>query len=106
MRTEVFSIQYSVFSGLHPRTTHHASRTTFHASRFMHHLSRSTLPMTWLNNLFIFLAAFLAVFWEAAFNPVRHLLGAQVDLLPPIMVYASLTTGLGVVSLLALCGGL
>jgi len=62
--------------------------------------------MTWLNNLFIFLAAFLAVFWEAAFNPVRHLLGAQVDLLPPIMVYASLTTGLGVVSLLALCGGL
>src|SRR5205814_864722 len=62
--------------------------------------------MNWLNVIFIFVAAFLAVFWEAAFNPVRHLLGAQIDLLPPIMVYASLTEGIGVVSLLALCGGL
>ena len=35
-------------------------------------------------------AAFLAVFWEAAFGGVRHLLGAQIDLLPPLMVYAGL----------------
>ena len=62
--------------------------------------------MNWLNNILIFVAAFLAVFWEAAFNPVRHLLGAQVDLLPPIMVYASLTAGMTTVSLLALCSGL
>ena len=48
-------------------------------------------------------AAFLAVFWEAAFGGVRHLLGAQIDLLPPLMVYASLCTGLTTVALLALC---
>jgi hypothetical protein len=51
--------------------------------------------MTWLNTILIFVAAFLAVFWEAAFNPVRHLLGAQVDLLPPIMVYASYVADFG-----------
>ena len=62
--------------------------------------------MNWLNNILIFVAAFLAVFWEAAFNPVRHLLGAQVDLLPPIMVYASLTASFATVALLALCSGL
>ncbi len=46
-------------------------------------------------------AAFLAVFWEAAFGGVRHLLGAQMDLLPPLMVYASLCTGITTVTLLA-----
>jgi hypothetical protein len=64
------------------------------------------LPMNWINTLFILIAAFLAVFWEAAFNGFRHLLGAQIDLLPPLMVYASLSGGLGTVALLALCGGL
>ena len=46
------------------------------------------------------------MFWEAAFSGVRHLLGAQIDLLPPLMVYAGLCTGLTTVTLLALCGGL
>ena len=46
--------------------------------------------MNWLNTVFILGAAFLAVFWQAAFRGVRHVLGAQVDLLPPLMVYASL----------------
>ena len=62
--------------------------------------------MNWLNTVFILAAAFLAVFWEAAFGGVRHLLGAQIDLLPPLMVYASLCTGLTTVTLLAVCGGL
>ncbi len=62
--------------------------------------------MNWLNQLLILGAAFLAVFWETAFNGVRHLLGAQVDLLPPLMVYASLCAGLNTVVLLALLGGL
>ena len=34
------------------------------------------------------------MFWEAAFGGVRHLVGAQVDLLPPLMVYAGLCTGI------------
>ena len=48
--------------------------------------------MNWLEHILRSLsgAAFLAVFWEAAFRGVRHLLGAQVDLLPPLMVYAGL----------------
>ena len=62
--------------------------------------------MNWLNTAFVLGAAFLAVFWEAAFNGVRYLAGAQIDLLPPLMVYAGLCTGLTTVTLLALLGGL
>jgi cell shape-determining protein MreD len=62
--------------------------------------------MNWLHTLLVLGAAFLAVFWEAAFSGVRHLIGAQIDLLPPLMVYASLCTGLATVTLLAVCGGL
>ena len=62
--------------------------------------------MTWLTTALILLAAFLAVFWEAAFDLVRHALGAQVDLLPPLMVYASLCTGFKTFVALAVCGGL
>jgi rod shape-determining protein MreD len=62
--------------------------------------------MNWLNTILVLGAAFLAVFWEAAFSGLRHLLGAQVDLLPPLMVYAALCTSMTTVTLLALCGGL
>jgi len=62
--------------------------------------------MNWLSAILVLGTAFLAVFWEAAFGGVRHLLGAQVDLLPPLMVYASLCTGLTTITLLALFGGL
>ncbi len=62
--------------------------------------------MNVLNTILIFAAAFLAVFGEAVLPGVRHLLGAQVDLLPAIMVYAALNSNLAVVSLLAVCGGL
>jgi cell shape-determining protein MreD len=62
--------------------------------------------MSWLNTILILAAAFLAVFWEAAFDLVRHLFGAQIDLLPALMVYASLTARFETVCLLALFGGL
>ncbi len=62
--------------------------------------------MNWLNTALILGAAFLAVFWEAAFAGVRHVLGAQIDLLPPLIVYAALYTGTTTVALLAVCGGL
>jgi rod shape-determining protein MreD len=62
--------------------------------------------MNWLNTILVLGAAFLAVFWEAAFGGVRRVLGAQIDLLPPLMVYASLYTGLTTLVLLAVCGGL
>ena len=62
--------------------------------------------MNWLPTILLLGAAFLAVFWQAAFGGVRYLLGAQIDLLPPLMVYASLYGSVTTVTLLALCGGL
>ena len=62
--------------------------------------------MSWLNTWFVLAAALLAVFWQAAFPGVRHLLGAQIDLLPSLMVYAGLTGSLATVASLALLGGL
>ena len=62
--------------------------------------------MNALHNTLLFLAAFLAVFWEAAFPGIRQVLGAQVSLLPPLMVYAALSAGLTTMALLALVSGL
>ena len=62
--------------------------------------------MKYLNTILVLLAAFVTVFWQAAFNGVRHWLGAQIDFLPALMVYAALTTGLTSISLLAVLGGL
>jgi rod shape-determining protein MreD len=61
--------------------------------------------MTTLNTILLLLVTFLAVFWEAAFNGIRNLLGAQVDLLPALMVYAGLRTGLVTISMVAVLGG-
>ena len=62
--------------------------------------------MNWLNSLLVLLVAFLAVFLEAAFDGFRNVLGAQIDLLPALMVYASLSSGLGTIMALAICGGM
>lgn len=62
--------------------------------------------MNWLRTILILAAGFAAVFWQAAFPSLRHWLGAQVDLLPPLMVYAALSSGLMTAGLLAFCGGL
>jgi len=62
--------------------------------------------MNWLRTMFILLAAYLAVFWESAFRGLRPLLGAQIDLLPPLLVYTSLSADLVTVALLAALGGL
>jgi len=62
--------------------------------------------MNLFNAILILSAAFLAVFGEATLGGLRQWLGAQVDLLPSLMVYAALNTNLTTVSLLAVCGGL
>jgi hypothetical protein len=62
--------------------------------------------MNVFNSILILAAAFLAVFAEAAFQLPRHLFGAQVDLLPALMIYAALNTNIVTVSLLAALGGL
>jgi cell shape-determining protein MreD len=62
--------------------------------------------MNFFRTILILAAAFLAVFGEATFPVLRHWLGAQVDLLPVLMVYAALNTDLATISLLAVLGGL
>ena len=62
--------------------------------------------MNLLQPILIVVAAFLVVFAEALFPILRHWLGAQVDLLPVLMVYAALNTDLITVSALAVLGGL
>jgi hypothetical protein len=62
--------------------------------------------MNVFNAILILAAAFLAVFAEAAFQLPRHLFGAQVDLLPALMIYTALNTNVATVSLLAVAGGL
>ncbi|HEX4342623.1 MAG TPA: hypothetical protein VH255_04490 [Verrucomicrobiae bacterium] len=54
----------------------------------------------------ILVAAYLMAFFESSFQGVRHWLGAQIDLLPALMVYASLSANLFTIGLLALLGGL
>jgi rod shape-determining protein MreD len=48
----------------------------------------------------------LAVYWEAAFSGLRQVFGAQVDLLPALVVYASLYGSIATLSMVAACGGL
>ncbi|MFO1477117.1 MAG: hypothetical protein U1F98_10755 [Verrucomicrobiota bacterium] len=62
--------------------------------------------MSLLSTILVLLAIYVAVFLEAAFPGARRLLGAQVDLLPAILVYAGLNTGLPTVCLAATLGGL
>jgi len=62
--------------------------------------------MNYLNSILVLMTGFLAVFGEAVFSGPRNLLGAQIDLLPALMIYAALNTNILVVSLLAIFGGL
>ncbi len=62
--------------------------------------------MNWVHTMSILLAAFMAVFLESTFNSFRSLLGAQVDFLPGLMVYAGLSAGPITVALTAVLGGL
>ena len=62
--------------------------------------------MTRLHTCFVLGAASLAVFWEASFNGVRHVLGVQVDLLPALIVYVGLCTDLLTICLVSFLGGL
>ena len=62
--------------------------------------------MNAFRTILILSAAFLAVFGEATLPFPRRLLGAQVDLLPALMVYAALNANLTTVTGLAILGGL
>lgn len=61
------------------------------------------VTMNPLNTFLILLTAFVGVFAQSA---VGKLFGVQIDLLPALMVYASLTAGIPTIAMLSLCGGL
>jgi cell shape-determining protein MreD len=61
--------------------------------------------MSPFNTFTLLLAAFLGVYLEATFTLPRRLLGAQIDLLPALIVYAALFLEVPAVALLAVLGG-
>ena len=61
--------------------------------------------MNIFQTILILAFAFLAVFGEATLSAPRHMVGAQADLLPALMVYAALYAGLPAIALLAVLGG-
>jgi len=91
---------HSVEFGLYYPGAGEAGRKLERAGRSVGAVFRETL-----NTILILLAAFVAVFLQAAVG-TRGWLGAQIDLLPALIVYASLTSRLATVALLAVCGGL
>lgn len=62
--------------------------------------------MNRLRTSVIIVAAFASVFAESTNNWLRQWLGAQVDLLPILMVYTGLTAGPLTVTVVGVCGGL
>lgn len=62
--------------------------------------------MNVLNSILVLATAFLCVFGEAVLTGPRNLLGAQIDLLPALMIYAALNCDILIVCLLAILGGL
>jgi cell shape-determining protein MreD len=62
--------------------------------------------MNWFNTLAILAVAYLLVWLQATFNDLRFLLGAQVDLLPSLIVYAALSCGVASLTLVCVCAGL
>jgi cell shape-determining protein MreD len=62
--------------------------------------------MNFFQTILILAFAFLAVFGEATLGAPRNFLGAQIDLLPALMIYTALNAGLPTLALLAVLGGL
>ncbi len=62
--------------------------------------------MSLLHLSLILLATLLVVFVQTAFDGLRNVIGAQVDLLPSLVVYASLSLGLWAFFLVSIAGGL
>ena len=59
-----------------------------------------------LQTFLLLFVAFLMVFLESTISGLRFVTGAQIDLLPSLMVYAGLNGGLAVITAVAIFGGL
>jgi rod shape-determining protein MreD len=63
-------------------------------------------PVSHLNTFAILVVAYLLVFLESFPLGLRNWIGAQINLLPVLMVYCGLTTSLTALTAAAVCGGL
>jgi len=62
--------------------------------------------MSWIHMTSVLLIALALIFGQSSLDLPRRWLGAQPDLLPSLMVYTSLSTGLPGVTALAILGGM
>lgn len=62
--------------------------------------------MNQLNTLVLLVTTYLVVWLQSTFNELRHLLGAQVDLLPSLVVYTALRGNLAGLVGVSVFGGL
>ncbi|MBI1841681.1 MAG: hypothetical protein HYR88_12635 [Verrucomicrobia bacterium] len=62
--------------------------------------------MNSINACLVLSATLIVVFLQSTAVGFRNIVGAQPDLLPSLVVYATLTSGLGLGTVTALCGGL
>ncbi len=62
--------------------------------------------MSRFNTIAILVVAYLAVFAQSTMNEFRQIFGVQIDLLPSLVVYASLSGGVVMLSLVSVCSGL
>jgi rod shape-determining protein MreD len=62
--------------------------------------------MNWIHPITLILGAVLVVFAESTVTSLRHIVGAQPDLLPPLVVYAALHASLSTTATTAILGGL
>ena len=58
------------------------------------------------NTILVLATAFITVFGETVVTATRHFLGAQIDLLPVLVVFAALNTNIITLSILVVAGGL
>jgi cell shape-determining protein MreD len=62
--------------------------------------------MNALNPIIVLLVAFVAIYFQSSFDSFRNFFGAQIDLLPALMVYTSLTLGIISIAMLSIIGGI
>lgn len=62
--------------------------------------------MNWTNTALLLLAAILVVFLESAINTPRRWIGAQVDILPVLVIYTAMRFNLKTLAILSIVGGL
>jgi cell shape-determining protein MreD len=58
------------------------------------------------NTIAVLIVAYLLVWLQATFNELRPFIGAQVDLLPSLIVYTGLSCGVVSLTLISVCAGL